>query len=83
MQILGYFDRPAVVHLPDRDGRLRALTGNLSETGIDINSPKLTTPNPPIPATSFSRLRLSTTSKPVSAPGDRLPLLVQRIIRIS
>ena len=52
MGILDYFDRLAIVHLPDRDDRLRALTKELSRIGIDIDSPKVTIPDPPMPKTS-------------------------------
>jgi glycosyl transferase family 25 len=51
MGILDYFDRLAIIHLPDRDDRLRALTKELSKAGIDIDSPKVTIPDPPMPAT--------------------------------
>jgi glycosyl transferase, family 25 len=51
MGILDYVDRLAIVHLPDREDRLRALTGELSRIGIDIDSPKVTLPDPPMPKT--------------------------------
>ena len=51
MEILDYFDRLAIIHLPDRDDRLRALTKELSRIGVDIDSPKVTIPNPPMPET--------------------------------
>jgi glycosyl transferase, family 25 len=51
MGILDYFDRLAIIHLSDRDDRLRALTRELSKIGIDIDSPKVTIPNPPMPET--------------------------------
>lgn len=51
MEILDYFDRLAIVHLPDRKDRLRALTRELSRIGIDIASPKITLPSPPMPQT--------------------------------
>jgi glycosyl transferase family 25 len=51
MEILDYFDRLAIIHLPDRDDRLRALTAELSRVGIDIDSPKVTIPSPPMPKT--------------------------------
>jgi glycosyl transferase family 25 len=52
MEILDYFDRLAIIHLPDRDDRLRALTRELSKVGIDIDSPKVTIPDPPMPETT-------------------------------
>jgi glycosyl transferase, family 25 len=51
MRILDYFDRVAIIHLPDRDDRLRALTKELSKVEIDINDPKVTIPDPPMPKT--------------------------------
>jgi glycosyl transferase family 25 len=51
MEILDYFDRLAIINLPDRDDRRRALTKELSRIGIDIDSPKVTIPNPPMPKT--------------------------------
>jgi glycosyl transferase family 25 len=52
MGILDYFDRLAIIHLPDRDDRLRALTKELARIGVDIDSPKVTIPDPPMPETS-------------------------------
>jgi glycosyl transferase, family 25 len=51
MEILDYFDRLAIINLPDRDDRRRALTKELSRIGIDFDSPKVTIPNPPMPKT--------------------------------
>ncbi len=51
MEILDYFDRLAIINLPDRDDRRRALTKELSRIGIDIDSPKVTIPDPPMPKT--------------------------------
>ena len=51
MEILDYFDRLAIVHLPDRVDRLQALTKELSRVGIDIDSAKVTIPDPPMPKT--------------------------------
>jgi glycosyl transferase, family 25 len=51
MEILDYFDRLAIIHLPDRVDRLQALTGELSRIGIDIDSPKVNIPDPPMPKT--------------------------------
>ena len=51
MEILDYFDRLAIVHLPDREDRLRALARELARIGVDIKSPKVTMPDPPMPKT--------------------------------
>jgi GR25 family glycosyltransferase involved in LPS biosynthesis len=52
MGILDYFDRLAIVHLPDRTDRYRALQRELSRIGIDIEGPKVKIPDPPMPATA-------------------------------
>ena len=52
MGILDYFDRMAIVHLPDRVDRFRALQAELSRIGIDINGPKVSLPDPPMPETA-------------------------------
>jgi len=49
MSILDYFDRLAIIHLPERDDRLRALTRELSGIGIDIRSSKVVIPDPSMP----------------------------------
>jgi len=51
MELLDYFDRLAIVHLPDRTDRYRALKHELSRIGIDIDSPKVSIPDPPMPET--------------------------------
>src|SRR5271165_596168 len=51
MGILNYFDRMAIVHLPDREDRFRALRTELSRIDIDINGPKVIIPDPPMPVT--------------------------------
>jgi glycosyl transferase family 25 len=51
MSILNYFDRLAIVHLPARQDRFRALERELARIGIDINDPKVTIPDPPMPET--------------------------------
>ena len=56
MGILEYFDRMAIIHLPDREDRFRALRAELSRIGIDINDPKVTIPDPPMPKTSHGFL---------------------------
>ena len=52
MGLLDYFDRLAIIHLPDRDDRLRALIKELSACGIDIKDPKVVIPHAPMPATA-------------------------------
>ena len=52
MGILDYFDRLAIIHLPAREDRFRALSRELSRIGIDINGPKVSIPDPPMPETS-------------------------------
>src|ERR1700691_3754585 len=49
MGVLDYFDRLAVVHLPDREDRYRALKHELSRIGIDIECSKVIIPDPPMP----------------------------------
>ena len=49
MGILDYFDRMAIIHLPDREDRFRALRAELSRIGIDINDPKVVIPHAPMP----------------------------------
>jgi glycosyl transferase family 25 len=52
MGILDYFDRLAIIHLPARQDRFLALSRELSRIGIDINDPKVSIPDPPMPETS-------------------------------
>lgn len=52
MGLLDYFDRLAIIHLPAREDRFRALSRELSRVGIDINGPKVRIPDPPMPETS-------------------------------
>jgi glycosyl transferase, family 25 len=52
MGILDYFDRMAIVHLPDRVDRYRALRKELARLGIDIDGPKVVIPDPPMPETA-------------------------------
>jgi GR25 family glycosyltransferase involved in LPS biosynthesis len=49
--LFDYVDRLAIIHLPERDDRLRALTRELSGIGIDIRSVKVDVPRPPRPET--------------------------------
>jgi glycosyl transferase family 25 len=50
--ILDYFDRLAIVHLPEREDRFRALKNELSRIGIDIECSKVRIPDPPMPETA-------------------------------
>jgi glycosyl transferase, family 25 len=52
MGLLDYFNRLAIIHLPDRDDRLRALIKELRACGIDINDPKVVIPHAPMPASA-------------------------------
>ena len=52
MHIFDYFDRLAIVHLPDREDRFSALNKELLKIGIDIHHPKVDIPEPPMPKTS-------------------------------
>jgi glycosyl transferase family 25 len=47
--ILDYFDRLAIIHLPEREDRFRALRRELASIGIDLNDPKVSIPDPPMP----------------------------------
>jgi GR25 family glycosyltransferase involved in LPS biosynthesis len=50
--ILDYFDRLEIIHLPEREDRLQALTSELSGLGIDIHSSRVRIPDPPMPEAS-------------------------------
>jgi glycosyl transferase, family 25 len=50
--ILEYFDRLAIVHLPTRKDRFRALSQELTRLGIDISGSKVSIPTPPMPEES-------------------------------
>jgi len=52
MRILEYFDRLAIVHLPDRTDRYQALQRELSRIGIDITDARVSIPDPPMPKTA-------------------------------
>ena len=52
MGFFDYFDRLAIVHLPAREDRFRALSRELSRIGIDIHGSKVSIPDPPMPETS-------------------------------
>ena len=47
--LLDYFDRLAIIHLPDRVDRFRAIRRELASIGVDINDPKVSIPDPPMP----------------------------------
>jgi len=47
--LLEYFDRVAIIHLKNRTDRYRALVSELGRLGIDINHPKVTIPEAPMP----------------------------------
>lgn len=44
-----YFDRIAIIHLPERTDRLQALRGELARVGLDIGSSKVSIPATPMP----------------------------------
>src|SRR5947208_2648046 len=46
---LDFFDRVAIINLPSRADRLRALRGELRRVGFDIDNPKVTIPFAPEP----------------------------------
>jgi glycosyl transferase family 25 len=52
MKLLDYFDRMAIIHLPDREDRFRALGAELSRIDIDIHGPKIVIPHAPMPETA-------------------------------
>lgn len=49
-ELLNRFGRLAIVHLPERVDRYRALSAELARIGIDINSPKVCLPPAPRPS---------------------------------
>ena len=52
MELLDYFDRVAIIHLPDRVDRYRTLRTELSRIDIDIDGPKVVIPHAPMPETA-------------------------------
>jgi len=50
MLLFRYFDRTAIIHLPERVDRMTALRKELVGAGFDLSSPKLAVPNPPRPS---------------------------------
>jgi glycosyl transferase family 25 len=47
--LFDYFDRVAIIHLPQRTDRFRSLKSELASVGLDIHSSKVAIPEPPIP----------------------------------
>jgi len=52
MAFIDFVDRLAIIHLPDRIDRLKALTLELAAVGIDIRSPKVLMTTPPMPTSA-------------------------------
>jgi hypothetical protein len=50
MTLYEYFDRIAIIHLPDRRDRFLSLSTELRDMGIDIRQPKVQIPHAPIPS---------------------------------
>jgi hypothetical protein len=50
MNLYQYFDRIAVIHLPERRDRFKALSRDLRALGIDINQSKIQVPHAPRPS---------------------------------
>jgi glycosyl transferase family 25 len=50
MNLYQYFDRIAVIHLPERRDRFKALSRDLRAIGIDINQSKIEIPHAPRPS---------------------------------
>jgi glycosyl transferase family 25 len=49
MTLYDYFDRIAIIHLPNRRDRFQALTIELRDMGIDIRQSKIQIPHAPVP----------------------------------
>lgn len=49
MQLIDFFDRIYIIHLPERVDRYQALSRELASLGIDIKDPKVRLPAPPRP----------------------------------
>jgi glycosyl transferase, family 25 len=49
MTLYEYFDRIAIIHLPNRQDRYQSLSIELRDVGIDIRQPKVQIPHAPIP----------------------------------
>jgi glycosyl transferase family 25 len=49
MDLYDYFGRIAIIHLPERTDRLRALQRELTRVGIDVRGTKVTIPDAPKP----------------------------------
>ncbi len=50
MTLYEYFDRIAIIHLPDRPDRFQSLSTELRDMGIDIRQPKVQIPHAPVPS---------------------------------
>jgi glycosyl transferase family 25 len=50
MTLYDYFDRIAIIHLPDRVDRFQSLSLELLDLGIDIGQSKVTIPHAPVPS---------------------------------
>ncbi len=48
--LLGYFDRLAIINLPERTDRIAALRRELARVGIGLDNPKTTIPHAPRPS---------------------------------
>jgi glycosyl transferase family 25 len=50
MNLYEYFDRIAIIHLPDRRDRYQSLATELRDVGFDIQQPKVQIPHAPVPS---------------------------------
>jgi glycosyl transferase family 25 len=50
MNLYEYFDRIAIIHLPDRRDRYQSLATELRDIGFDIQQPKVQIPHAPVPS---------------------------------
>jgi glycosyl transferase family 25 len=50
MTLYEYFDRIAIIHLPNRRDRFQSLSAELRDVGIDIRQPKVQIPHAPVPS---------------------------------
>jgi glycosyl transferase family 25 len=53
MMLSEYFDRIAVIHLPERRDRFRGLSAELRAIGLDITHPKVRIPHAPRPSQAY------------------------------
>jgi glycosyl transferase family 25 len=49
MTLVEYFDRVAIIHLPNRRDRFQSISTELRDIGIDIQQPKVQIPYAPVP----------------------------------